>query len=160
MKKTACRLGLLVTLVAIAGFSTVHADEEGWGVRFGFGDDPDQVVVGAQYDVGEVVDHVHVVPMFEIGFGDDATVVSFSGMAYWHFKKPEKIDPYAGAGIEAGWIDFDGDAPGGDDSDFEIQVNVLGGLRFPLKNKNEMFVELILGSGDLHDAKIMGGFRF
>jgi hypothetical protein len=160
MKKIACRLGSLATLVAIAGISTVRADEEGWGVRFGFADDPDQIVLGAQYDIGEVVDHVHVVPMVEVGFGDDATVLSFSGVAYWHFKGNKKLDPYAGAGLEAGWIDLDEDIPGDDDQDFEIQVNVLGGLRFPLKNKNEMFVELILGSGDLHDAKIMGGFRF
>ena len=161
MKKTAYRLGLLATVFAIAGFSPIRADEEGWGVRFGFADDPDQVVVGAQYDIGEVADHIHVVPMFEAGFGDDATVLSFSAMAYWHFKKPEKIDPYAGAGVEAGWVDFDNDSPGNDgNSDFEIQVNVAGGLRFPLKNHNEVFVELVLGGGDLHDAKIMGGFRF
>ena len=156
------RIVALTALVAAAGMSGAQADEEGWGLRFGFADDPDQAVIGAQYDVGEVVDHVHVVPMFEIGFGDDATVVSVAAVAYWHFKKgPEKIDPYAGAGVQAGWIDLDDDDfPGNDDSDFEIQVNVLGGLRFPLKNKNELFVELILGSGDLHDAQIMGGIRF
>jgi hypothetical protein len=154
-------LALFAAFAAVAGFPGIHADEEGWGIRFGFADDPDQAVVGAQYDIGEVVNHVHVVPMLEIGFGDDVTVLSMAGMAYWHFKKTEKLDPYAGAGVEAGWIDFDDDFPGDDDSDFDIQINVAGGLRFPLKNpKNELFVELVLGSGDLHDAQIMGGVRF
>ncbi len=154
-------LALVAAFAAVAGFPGIYADEEGWGVRFGFSDDPDQAVIGAQYDIGEVANHVHVVPMFEIGFGDDATVVSVAGMAYWHFKKMEKLDPYAGAGVEAGWIDFDEDVPGqGDDQDFEIQINVAGGLRFPLKSQNEVFVELVLGSGDLHDAQIMGGIRF
>ena len=155
--KTLATLGLAVVL----GTTGVHAEEEGWGVRFGFGDDPDQAIVGAQYDVGEVANHIHVVPMLEVGFGDDHTVVSFAGFAHWHFKKVDKIDPYAGAGVEAGWIDHDDDGPGqGDNDDFEIQLDFVGGLRFPMKSGNEFFVELILGTGDLHDAQIMGGFRF
>ena len=74
---------LLAAFAAIAAVPGAYADEEGWGIRFGFADDPDQAVVGAQYDVGEVADHIHVVPMFEIGFGDDATTVSVAGMAFW-----------------------------------------------------------------------------
>ncbi len=135
------------------------AAEEGWGVRFGFSDDPDQFVVGGQYDLGEVAKRVHVVPVLEVGFGDDVTVLSLAGFAYYHFKGTEKVIPYAGGGVEAGLIDFD--SPGqGDDQDFEIQLDFLGGVRFPMKGDNEFFVELIIGTGDLHDAQIMGGVRF
>jgi len=137
------------------------AAEDGWGVRFGFGDDPDQGIVGGQYDLGEVAPRVHVVPLVEVGFGDDHTVLSFAGFALYHFKGNEKINPYAGGGIEAGLIDRDDDLPGnGDDEDFEIQVDFVGGLRFPMKSDREFFIELIIGTGDLHDAQIMGGIRF
>ena len=142
----------------------VRADEEGWGIRFGFADDPDQFVVGGQYDVGEVIPHLHIVPVFELGFGDDHTVLSLAGFAHYHFKGTEKLEPYAGGGVEAGWIDHDHDGQGqgndDDDEDFEIQLDLVGGLRFPMKSGNEFFVELIIGTGDLHDAQIMGGFRF
>lgn len=156
------RTKLLVAVVVLVTASTSAAfaqETSGWGVRFGLSDDPDQVVVGAQYDVGEVARHVHIVPNLELGLGDDVTLVTLAAIAQYRFGTVDRMRPYAGGGIEAGWIDVD-DGPGDDDSDFEIQLDVVGGLAWPMSNGNEFFLELVLGFGDLQDAQIMAGFSF
>ena len=72
---------ILVVLLMVApawaeGETTDTTDISGWGVRFGLSDDPNQLVVGAQYDFGEITTNLHFEPNVEIGFGDDHTVLS------------------------------------------------------------------------------------
>ena len=43
----------------------------GWGIRAGLGVDPDQLIVGAHWDLGEIVEHLRLQPNVELGFGDD-----------------------------------------------------------------------------------------
>jgi hypothetical protein len=50
----------------------------GFGVKGGFGISPDQAVIGAQYSLGQRVSVFRLVPNFDIGFGDNQTVVTFN----------------------------------------------------------------------------------
>ena len=90
---------LLVAPALAEGEGSGEADIEGWGVRFGLSDDPNQLIVGAQYDFGEITNGVHFEPNIEIGFGDDFTILSTTAAAHYHFKDVEKVRPYAGAGV-------------------------------------------------------------
>ena len=50
----------------------------GWGLRAGVADDPDQVVLGAQFNFGEFIENLRFQPNVEVGFGDDANIFSAS----------------------------------------------------------------------------------
>jgi opacity protein-like surface antigen len=150
---------LLMVAPAWAEDETFNTDSiKGWGVRFGLTDDPNQFVVGAQYDFGEITNGVHFEPNIELGFGDDFTILSTTAAAHYHFKDVEKIRPYAGAGVALAYVDID--HAQGDDSEIEIAVKAIGGIMWPLKNKRDFFVELNLNFGDIQDAQLMAGWRF
>jgi len=141
-----------------AGSQKSH-DWSGWGVRVGLADDPDQVIIGGQYDFGEIADRVHFEPNVELGIGDDHTILSGTAAFHYHFPSANKMRPYAGGGLAVGLVDSD--RPGrNDDTDFEIALKAVGGFRWPLKSGNEFFLELDLVFGDLHDTQVLAGWRF
>jgi opacity protein-like surface antigen len=140
------------------GEKTDTADISGWGVRFGLSDDPNQLVVGAQYDFGEITDNVHFEPNIEIGFGDDHTVLSGTAAVHYHFMDVEKVRPYAGGGVALAYVDIDHAL--GNDSEFEIAVKAIGGVMWPLKHQRDFFLELNLNFGDIQETQLMAGWRF
>ena len=131
---------------------------KGWGVRFGLSDDPNQMIVGAQYDFGEITNGVHFEPNIELGFGDDFTILSATAAAHYHFKDVEKVRPYAGAGVTLAYVDIDHDLV--DDSEVEIAVKAIGGVMWPLKHGRDFFLELNINFGDIQDTQLMAGWRF
>jgi opacity protein-like surface antigen len=151
---------LLLVAPALAEEEKLDTEDlKGWGVRFGLSDDPDQVVVGAQYDFGEIFEDVHFEPNVELGIGDDHTILSGTAAVHYHFKEVDKIRPYAGGGVTLGFVDID--LPGGDDdSEFEVGLKAIAGMMWPLKNRRDFFAELNLGVGDLQEVQVMAGWRF
>lgn len=154
---------LVVALVlATLGASAATRTGAGWGARFGFGDDPDQIIGGVQYDFGEVTRRVNIVADAEIGLGDHHSILSGAAIVQYRFKPVNGFRFYAGGGVEAGLLDHDHGRgrDGYDDTDFEIQVNAVGGFFIPRARGRDVFFELVLGTGDLHAAQVMVGFRF
>jgi len=137
---------------------------QGWGLRIGAADDPDQVVGGAHWDLGEFVPHLRFQPNFEIGFGDDRTVVAGTAPVHWVFEVSSSFRPYAGGGLTAAWIDRDDPNPdlGNDeDSDFEFGVKAIGGLEWALSRGNRFGLELAVHLvDDVYDAQIMAAWTF
>jgi opacity protein-like surface antigen len=155
---------IVVALLALspawaAGEESQYKNPTGWGVRLGLSDDPDQVVVGVQYDFGEILKDVHFEPNFEIGIGDDHTILSGTAAVHYHFMDVERIRFYAGGGVALGWVDIDRRGVE-DDSEFEVGIKAMGGILFPLKNRRDFFAELDIGVGDLQEIQVMVGWRF
>ncbi|MDX1389087.1 MAG: hypothetical protein R3344_07850 [Acidobacteriota bacterium] len=141
-----------------AGSPPAQGDTD-WGLRVGLGSDPDQLIVGGQYDFGEIARRVHFEPNVELGFGDDTISLTGTGAFFYVWDRMGSVRPYAGGGPEIGIVWFD--TPGGSDSDFEVGLQAMGGGRWKLKSGREFFVELDLGLfGDLHDIQVMAGWRF
>ena len=77
-RMTLCLLILMFAFAAPALSEEADGDRKrpknfgphGWGLRFGVGDDPDQVIAGAQWDFGEFK-AVHLEPNVELSVGDD-----------------------------------------------------------------------------------------
>jgi hypothetical protein len=149
---------LLLILAVLLMTAPAMAETDGWGLRFGFSDDPNQLIVGAQYDFGEITNNVHFEPNIELGFGDDFTILSTTAAVHYHFKDLDKIRPYAGGGVALAFVDIDHRL--GDDSDFEIAVKTIGGIMWPLKHNRDFFLELNINFGDIQDAQLMAGWRF
>jgi hypothetical protein len=156
MRIVSCSVLVLACLVPALAQS---AGENNMGVRVGVTDDPDQVVVGGQWDLGHLFEMFRFVPHAELGFGDDASVLAVTAPAVRRFPLDMSFVPYAGAGITAGVIDFDDDRGDGD-TEFEVGAKVLGGLEWDLERGRTVFVELNVGFGDLHDIELIGGITF
>ena len=157
---------LMIALPALAEESAQTSSSSdigfrGWGVRAGVTDDPDQVVVGVQFDYGEFVRNLRFQPDVQAGFGDDATTLYATVPVYYRFNADQKFTPYAGGGIALGFIDVDLPAgSSGDDTSFEVGGRLTGGLEWDLSGGGEFAVELSLGFADIHDAQVVAVWNF
>jgi hypothetical protein len=132
---------------------------QGWGLRVGVGDDPDQVIAGVQFDFGDVARRVYLEPNVELGIGSDHTILTVSGALHYRFQKQRSFRPYAGGAITLG-LDYHDPPDRDSDTDFAIALKAIGGTTWILKSRREFFLELALVVGDLHDVQLMAGWRF
>ena len=134
---------------------------KGWGLRAGLTSDPDQVVGGVQFNLGEFRRHLRFQPDVELGFGDDATTLFVTAPVYYRFNADQKFTPYAGGGVALGFIDRDlPPTSSADDTSFEIGGRATGGLEWNLSGGGAFAVELSLGFGDIHDARVVAVWNF
>lgn len=70
-------MSLLIGWAALA-YSVAPAAAQGYAVRGGANVNPDQIYVGGQYELGPFHDRVWFQPNADVGFGDDATLVSLN----------------------------------------------------------------------------------
>lgn len=131
----------------------------GWGFRLGLADDPDQFVAGFQQDLGEIAEHLRFQPSLELGLGDDHTIVSATIPVHYRFETSASVTPYLGGGARLAWIDRDRPR-GGDDNELEISPVLVGGAEWKLGKSTDLLLELHLGGGDAHEAKIIVGWMF
>ena len=149
---------VLLALPALAQDTGSTTRDRNWGLRLGVGTDPDQIIVGGQYDFGEIARRVHIDPHFELGLGDDTAILSGTAAFLYVWDRKGTVQPYVGGGPEIGvvWVD----TRDGSDTDLEVAIKAMGGGRWQLKSGKEFFLEMNLGFGDLHDVQFMVGWRF
>ena len=133
----------------------------GWGVRAGVADDPDQIVLGAQFNFGEFIENLRFQPNVEVGFGDDANIFSATLPVHYRYAASRSLTLYGGGGLTLGLIDLDEDNRRGDDdgSEFDISPMLAGGLEWPMGG-NQMSLELNVTGGDFPRAKLVVGWMF
>ena len=140
---------VMASAAVLAGSSPAFA--QGPGVRAGVSVDPDQFYVGGHYETEELVDHLHLRPNLEVGFGDDVTTVAVNIEAVYKFplKNRRGTSFYAGGGPAILFYDRDNgsDAKGG--------LNLLGGLEF-----GKVFLEVKGGLFDSPNLKVGIGYTF
>lgn len=159
MNRALVAAALLATLVAAPaaaqdiGFNT-------WGLRAGAGDDPDQIVFGVQFDMGEFIQNLRFQPNVEVGVGDDTTILSLTAPVHYRVPLEGALTVYGGGGLTVGFIDVDEDDLNEDeDSDFDIAPMAAGGIAWPV-GQNELSVELNLTGGDFSTVKLVVGWMF
>ena len=148
---------LLLSTAAQAQQDPVRPQYQSWGVRGGFANDPDQLVIGVHFDLGQILDNLQFRPNIELGIGDDHTVLAVTAPVHYRFKAHSEVRPYAGGGPAIGLVDRDRPGAG---TDLEIALKAVAGAEWRLRNGNDFFVELNLVFGDLHDAQILAGWTF
>lgn len=152
------RVRLLVLAASVMTAPVAMAQSE-WGLRGGFTFEPDQFHVGAHVNLGEFFPQGHFIPNVEIGFGDDATLIALNPELVYRFREKSAWNFYVGGGLGINFYNWDDDQ-GGDGSDTNLGVNILGGTAHPLSGGNDVFLELKLGLIDSPDAKITVGLTF
>lgn len=158
---------LSALVLSVVPASAAEMGLRGWGLRAGVASDPDQFLMGAHWDMGDIAPQLRMVPNVQLGIGDNATVLEGTLPVHYVFGKVDAgFAPYVGAGLAVAWIDVDHEDNGngngfdGDESDVELGAKVLGGLEWGMKSGNKFFVELNLGIGDLHDFQAVAGWTF
>jgi len=150
-----------LAVVLWAGPASAEVGYRGWGPRVGISDDPDQIVAGVHWDLGEFAPRVRFQPSVDFGFGDDALSLSGNAMVGYWFPTKAEVTPYAGGQIGAVYFDYDSDGKEHDDgSDTEIGLALVGGIETKLKSGTRFLVELQIGLGDIPDAKLLAGWTF
>jgi hypothetical protein len=131
-----------------------------WGLRAGAGDDPDQIVFGVQFDMGEFIQNLRFQPNVEVGVGDDATIVSLTAPVHYRVPLEGELTVYGGGGLTVGFIDVDEEEfDEEEDSDFDIAPMAAGGIAWPV-GPSELSVELNLTAGDFSTVKLVVGWMF
>ena len=130
---------------------------QGWGPRAGLTSGPDQIVGGVHFDLGDIGGQVWFQPDVVIGFGDDTISLVGSAPFWYRFRKFDKVAPYVGGAIAAGL--FRKDKRNGDETDFEVGLQVGGGAQWQLK-RSKILAELRLDLVDIWDLQALVGWTF
>jgi hypothetical protein len=146
---------LTLAFLALPGLASADLAFRGWGIRAGMGDDPDQGIVGAHWDLGTLTTNLRFVPNFELGFGDNQTIAGLTLPLHYVFPVGGSFVPYAGGGAVLAYVDRDKK-----DSEFEVAVALAFGVDMILKSHNKLFIELDVQSGDVHDVKLIFGWSW
>ena len=154
-------------LLILAAFAATAAEAQqgmafrGWGLRAGASDRPDQLLVGVQADLGELIENLSFVPNVELGVGDDQTILSLSAPVFFHLPEAGAFGLYGGGGLAVGFVDRDeADDPGEDDGlEFVIAPLLAGGLTWPV-GESEAGVELAVTANELQNVKLVFRWMF
>jgi hypothetical protein len=166
---------VVCVIVAAAAVASAEAAEpastqpgvgfRGWGPRVGASSDADQVLVGAQFDLGEFIPNLRWQPSAELGFGDDKLSLYGNFMVSYYFPVNAAVTPYAGAQVTV-WL-FDEDNPNNNPNEFddgfnaEIGMYAVGGIETKLKGGNRFLAELqVLPIGDVPEVRVLVGWTF
>ena len=153
MKRMICTLTLALLLTAAAA----QAGRPPLGPRAGYTswNGTSQAHVGAQVKLGDIFPNFAFTPNFELGFGDDATILTVNGdLAYRmteFFRAP--WGPYIGASVAFIHVNADG-------SSSDMGLSGLVGTTYTLNNNNEVFFEIRFSIIDSPDFKATVGYTF
>ncbi len=157
-------LVLAISLVATFAFAEGESKSSTIGARAGYSISPDQIFLGAHMDLGKLLGPMRLVPNFEIGFGNDVTVMCFNGDLIYDFEgTPWSVGGEVGF-IHTSWDDYGlSEIPGYGDFDTsstDIGLSVLGDYRLEMSNGKILLLEGKLGLTNSPDFKITVGYNF
>jgi hypothetical protein len=125
-----------------------------FGLRAGYGTNPDQFVVGAQSVLGRAFKVMRLAASADAGFGDNMTTLLFNAdLRMLSFSPPSSRSVfYTGAGASIALLDASNNG-----SDTEIGLNIIGGLELPLASRHAYNLEARIGFADMPDFRILFG---
>ena len=151
---TVARIGFVILIVTLP---LSASGSSALGPRVGMNFDSDKFVIGAQAELGRVLQTARFAPSLDLDLGDNNTMTSLNFDFRWYlFPLPETgIFFYGSAGptIVLG-------SPGKGDTQSEIGLNLVAGVKIPMKGKNRYNLEVRFGFGDIPDLKVMLGILF
>ena len=114
-----------------------------------------QLHLGVHADLGEVVPNVVLIPNFEIGIGDDHTVMAFNGDLAYRFTElvSSPWGLYGGGCLS--FIVVDGP---GDGSTTDLGMSALAGMTYLGANGHTTMMEFRFGLLDSPDFKLTVGY--
>lgn len=160
MKFALCAAIVLVCMSSLALAQPTSA-RHGIGPQAGIGIDPDQFIFGGHAIFGIHGSPIHLGPSLDFGIGDDLTIITLNfDITYDFVIRNSRIVPFAGAGPTLAFISWDDNFGRDDDSETEVGLTILGGVKLPAGNRNFINLSARFGVGDIPDIKLMAGYIF
>jgi hypothetical protein len=149
---------LMCSIVLLSAGAASPATDSGkcYGIRGGYSSKPDQFVIGAQADMGEIYSEVHFVPSIDAGFGDHLKTIAFNGDLELFVPLPKSSSSLYGIAGPTIMIW----TPDVGNGDTEIGLTLGLGARMPLGGSGWYNVEARFGIGDIPDVKVLLGVFF
>lgn len=150
-------LMILVLALGTAGEAQDTQPPYRYGLRAGFGLDPDQFVIGLQAELNRVISVVRFAPSLDAGFGDNFSTYLFNAdlrLDLIPLPKSRTVI-YVDAGPTLAVVD-----PDGADSDLEIGLSLAAGLDLPMGRSGSYNLEARLGIGDIPEFRLLLGVLF
>ena len=139
-------------LPAYAQQQTSSSQQLGFGLRGGFSLNPDQLVVGGQFALGQRYGIIRIVPSVDVGFFDNVTTIMFNGDLIVNLKiEGSNIGLYGGAGPTIGYVDPEGTA----DGRWDAGMSLIVGTYVPFGRSRGANLEARFGIWDIPDFKLM-----
>ncbi len=181
MNRNGSLLGALIVTAGLASFGAsalaATAPEshglgfQGLGARIGFVDPEgasSTVALGIHVDAGEIVQHVHLMPLAEywkVGVsGVDVSDLTLATDINVDFPvEGGRVIPYAGGGLGLHFVKVDDPfaPPGFDTSDTKLGLNIQGGIKNQAMPNLAIFGEVKYSFvSDVNQLKLMGGFTY
>ncbi len=149
---------ILAAAILVSASHALAGDDGGraYGVRIGYGSDPNQFVAGAQADLGKIYSKLHFVPSVDFGFGDNATTICFNGDLEMFLPLPKSPVAFYGlAGPTFTYWKYENV-----DGDFEVGLSLGIGARMNFGGSGWYNMEARFGISDIPDFRILLGILF
>jgi hypothetical protein len=152
----ACILSLSWTAAANAQ-QTGQRTGSGFGLRAGFGIDPDQFVIGGQFAIVQPNNIMRLVPSVDVGLGSSMTTILFNADVLFRLVlEGTEVGFYGGAAGTAAYIDREGR-----DGRWELGIPLIVGVGLPVLKRNTTSVEGRFGIiGDIPDFRLLAIISF
>ena len=151
---------LALALMAVLPVASSAGSFTAFGPHLGFSQGPDQIVFGGHLQWGDIAPHLDFVPGVDLGFGDNATIVSVNGDFHYRLDTRTQWQPYVGGGVGIHFVSFDNPGPGPDNSETQGGGHFIAGADVATKGSSRFFAELKLGFGDSPDFRALAGWSF
>jgi hypothetical protein len=155
IRRTLLAITLLVMLLPATTWAqskseTSQSTTGQFGLRVGFGLDPDQFVAGAQVALGKKLGIARIVPSVDVGLGNSLTTIAFNGDALFRLNVEDaSFGFYGGAGAGLVYADVES----GGSSSWNLGLNLIAGARVPFKKLPPTSFEARFGVGDIPDFR-------
>ena len=148
-------LAILVLLPAVARAGPFTY----YGPHIGFGQGPDQTVIGGQLQWNGVAPRMAFVPGIDYGFNDISSVMTLNGDFHYQLSHETAWQPYLGLGAEVNvWHETTG-RTNRDETTTETGGHLIIGAATRNRTGGRFFTELKLGLGDAPDMKLLLGWN-
>ena len=126
------------------------------GPRAGYDLDSDKFVVGGEAEFGRVLQQFRFAPSVDLEFGNNTITALNADFRLYLFNLPETgLRFYGSAGPTLLFA-----SPEQGDSQTEIGLSLVAGMRIPMKGANRYNLETRFGFGNIPDLKLMFAVLF
>jgi hypothetical protein len=149
-------LAILVLLPAAASAGPFNY----YGPHIGFGQGPDQTVIGGQLQWNGIAPRMAFVPGVDYGFNDVSSVLTLNGDFHYNLSYETTWQPYVGLGAEVNnWRETVGRNRDRTETSTTTGGHVVVGAAIRNRTGGRFFTELKLGLGDSPDMKMLLGWN-
>lgn len=153
LQRVIITLAILVMLPSAASAGSFKY----YGPHVGFGQGPDQTVIGGQLQWNGVAPRMAFVPGIDYGFNEVSSVIALNGDFHYQLTYDTAWQPYVGAGVGLHvWQDRVRPERG---SDTQPGGHLIVGAAIRNQSGGRFFTEMKLGLGDSPDLKLLAGLN-